>query len=615
MRQFIFFTALFSILFLVLETNSTFAEEQDSTGTITISTDKASYFTGDSIIISGEISQKKMPLIAIKVFDPEGLILGAYNVEINETKFSKTIEADIPFYEIPGLYSVTADYGKLKAETEFFIENDSYDENEIQIDDPPEEPTILPQITSLKTDKETYQDNDTIKIDGKVSIVSIPQVTISIFDASGNPTGIYLASVNPDLSFSTSFPAKYKTNFKSEGSYTVTAQYGGPETRQSAAIKFVEKKDNTPTTIPPPVTTPTPGNTPLPNNQPQNSFLFSESDLTLLANWHYLEGSDNDLANFFLELSARNVIDLDMNDGLSKNLLVKWIDKNKEKLDTKIDELFEGKISEKSFVAFVNESLNSYMKKSTPAQIPQNTPIENPPTPKQISDKESQVEESKKKTRPIFIDPKIENQDIVDESITHVSSSVNCKENPYDDVITYYDNLGPALAKLCKYEEAISQYEQTLKVEPKNIHALTNKGSALANLGKYEEAILYYNKALELNSQNVIALNNKGNALANLGKYQEAIAVYNNALQIDPEYDVVIKNKNKVPVLLPIPSSPSESPSDIILISNHEVARQEPQLVVENEKKSNDFVSQLAEALSSIGDSFISLFGGQTNSE
>ena len=58
----------------------------------TVSFDKEIYDLGDSLSISGEIIQLGMPVIAMSIYDPDGKILSANNLEItSEQKFSKTI--------------------------------------------------------------------------------------------------------------------------------------------------------------------------------------------------------------------------------------------------------------------------------------------------------------------------------------------------------------------------------------------------------------------------------------------------------------------------------------------------------------------------------------------
>ena len=83
--------------------------------------DKPLYDFGDSLTITGEILNVGMPVIAMSIYDPDGKILSANNLEISsENTFSKTITLDSPFYEKVGEYMVKLDYGQI-SETHYFI--------------------------------------------------------------------------------------------------------------------------------------------------------------------------------------------------------------------------------------------------------------------------------------------------------------------------------------------------------------------------------------------------------------------------------------------------------------------------------------------------------------
>ncbi len=56
----------------------------DNSGGIITSTDKEFYESGESLFITGEVEKKKMPILALRIFDPDGSILSANNVEIKE---------------------------------------------------------------------------------------------------------------------------------------------------------------------------------------------------------------------------------------------------------------------------------------------------------------------------------------------------------------------------------------------------------------------------------------------------------------------------------------------------------------------------------------------------
>jgi tetratricopeptide (TPR) repeat protein len=96
-----------------------------------------------------------------------------------------------------------------------------------------------------------------------------------------------------------------------------------------------------------------------------------------------------------------------------------------------------------------------------------------------------------------------------------------------------------------EYREAISAYDDALKLAPDDVNALNNKGSALQRLGdlqsglaqhkeamqSYSLAISAYDTALKLAPDNVYALTNKGNALQRLGDLQSALAQHKEAMQ------------------------------------------------------------------------------------
>ena len=59
-----------------------------------------------------------------------------------------------------------------------------------------------------------------------------------------------------------------------------------------------------------------------------------------------------------------------------------------------------------------------------------------------------------------------------------------------------------ALHQKGDFEGAVSGYRAYLKVRPDAVDARSNLGAALARLGRYEEAISEYRRALERDAQN-----------------------------------------------------------------------------------------------------------------
>jgi tetratricopeptide (TPR) repeat protein len=113
------------------------------------------------------------------------------------------------------------------------------------------------------------------------------------------------------------------------------------------------------------------------------------------------------------------------------------------------------------------------------------------------------------------------------------------KINPDSAETHYYTethyNLGIALAQKGELDEAIAQYKKALEVNPNHTDAHNNLGMALALKGDMAGATAEYQKALEIDPGNAEAHVNMGLALANLGKTDEAIAHYQKALKIKPD--------------------------------------------------------------------------------
>ncbi|HIE04531.1 MAG TPA: tetratricopeptide repeat protein, partial [Candidatus Latescibacteria bacterium] len=77
---------------------------------------------------------------------------------------------------------------------------------------------------------------------------------------------------------------------------------------------------------------------------------------------------------------------------------------------------------------------------------------------------------------------------------------------------------------------------------PDFVEALNNLGIALSRKGKYEEAVTRFRTALRIRPDYLEAYNNMGLALAELGRTDEAVASFEEALKFDPNYDKAFNN-------------------------------------------------------------------------
>jgi tetratricopeptide (TPR) repeat protein len=185
--------------------------------------------------------------------------------------------------------------------------------------------------------------------------------------------------------------------------------------------------------------------------------------------------------------------------------------------------------------------------------------------------------------------------------------NLECDRSKYSDTISYYDGMGPALYRLCNFENSLQFFSESLSQNPNDVEVLTNKGSALGKLGYYNEAILHYDKAIELNSNFLPALNNKANLLANMGNYEEATFLYAEVLGKNANYITARQNlelvlsempqKNNMIIQKQIPL-PKENNSVISeSVKNYESIKLQ-------KEKSLDFFEQIDSMFSSLASIF-----------
>jgi len=117
-----------------------------------------------------------------------------------------------------------------------------------------------------------------------------------------------------------------------------------------------------------------------------------------------------------------------------------------------------------------------------------------------------------------------------DEAIVHFEKALEANPEYADAHI----NLGRAFMRKGMPAEAMARYRKAIETQPRYAEAHYNLGVVLVQDGKIDEAIACYRKALEINPAYFDARNNLGSALLRAGRVDEAIVEFEAALRTDP---------------------------------------------------------------------------------
>jgi hypothetical protein len=97
------------------------------------------------------------------------------------------------------------------------------------------------------------------------------------------------------------------------------------------------------------------------------------------------------------------------------------------------------------------------------------------------------------------------------------------------------NNLGDALVRKGRIDEAIGHFQQALRLMPDFDDAHNSLGNALARKGQLGEAILQFEEAVRLRPDRAVPHYNLGMVLAVKGKFDEAVRNYREAVRLNTD--------------------------------------------------------------------------------
>jgi tetratricopeptide (TPR) repeat protein/tRNA A-37 threonylcarbamoyl transferase component Bud32 len=127
------------------------------------------------------------------------------------------------------------------------------------------------------------------------------------------------------------------------------------------------------------------------------------------------------------------------------------------------------------------------------------------------------------------------------QAIKPIKLNPNHPPNP-NEAQTYYDK-GLADRGKQKYQAALSNFSQAIKLNPGFAKAYKDRGNVYLKLKNYQSAIADYDQAIKLNPSFAAAYNNRGNVYLKLKNYQAAITDYNQTIKLAPSFAGAYNNR------------------------------------------------------------------------
>jgi len=126
-----------------------------------------------------------------------------------------------------------------------------------------------------------------------------------------------------------------------------------------------------------------------------------------------------------------------------------------------------------------------------------------------------------------------------EEAITELDKAIELDPN----LATAYNNRGRAYSELGQYDRALDEYGTAVQLDPTDAVAFYNRGATYSELEQYEQAVADYDKAIELDLEDSAVYLQRGFAYLRLELYEQAVADYDKAIELDPGHALAYANR------------------------------------------------------------------------
>ena len=108
------------------------------------------------------------------------------------------------------------------------------------------------------------------------------------------------------------------------------------------------------------------------------------------------------------------------------------------------------------------------------------------------------------------------------------------RQSPQTDA-TIWNKMGISFQMMFNLQDATRCYQESLKLDSKNVNVLNNLGTVYDSLKEYKSAVKMYHKALKIDPKSGLVLKNLGTDLLAQHQYKKGWEVYKAALAVDPQ--------------------------------------------------------------------------------
>ncbi|MFZ4523191.1 MAG: tetratricopeptide repeat protein [Bacteroidales bacterium] len=126
-----------------------------------------------------------------------------------------------------------------------------------------------------------------------------------------------------------------------------------------------------------------------------------------------------------------------------------------------------------------------------------------------------------------------------DEALSDFDKAIQLDPNH----VEAYNNRGNIYMNNNMDDKALSDFNKAIELKPGFAKAYYNRGIVLMKQKRYDQSLNDYNKAIELKMDDMEIYINKGYIFMTLGRYEEAIASYSRAIELNPGYTDAYYNR------------------------------------------------------------------------